>query len=232
MLKAIVFDFDGVIVDSEPIHCQAFLRVVRPLGVDFDYPTYVERYAGFDDREGLAAILNDAGLSREPERIAELIQRKAEALAAIVGEGVRPMDGAAAMIRACDKRWPLAIASGALRSDIDLMLPAVAHDLAARFDAFVTAEDVDRSKPHPATYRLAVERLDAALNRERAEPPLAPGDCLAIEDTPAGLASARDAGLRTLAVANTYPADQLDAADRIVETLAGLTADQLDAMFP
>lgn len=208
MIHAIVFDFDGVIVDSEPIHYKAFLKVVEPFGIDFDYGVYVERYAGFDDREGLRAILSDHNVGLDEAKMAELIESKARALAHIVAEGIKPMPGAVELVRACAEVWPIAICSGALRSDIELMLPAVAEGLLDQFRVVVTAEDVARSKPDPASYRIAAERLACEA-----------AGCVAIEDTPAGLASAADAGMRTLAVTHTYPRPQLDRADRVVDDL-------------
>lgn len=220
MLQAIVFDFDGVIVDSEPIHYAAFKAVFEPLGAQFDYGVYLERYAGFDDREGLAAILSDYNVGVDAAHMETLIESKAKALTDIVADGVKPMPGAAGLIRDCAACWPLAVCSGALRRDIDLMLPAIDEGLADCFRLYITAEDVARSKPDPASYRLAAERLgvDAAA-------------CLAIEDTAAGIASAAGAGLKTLAVTHTYPADVLADADRTVETLVDLNPETLRRWF-
>jgi len=219
MLEAVVFDFDGVIADSEPLHYRAFLDSVRPLGIDFDYAQYNRRYIGYDDRDGLRAICADHGMSLDDARLAELIDAKGRAFERAVGEGAAAVPGSVALIRQAAARWPIAISSGALRSDIAAVLPGLApgEDLTALFSAIVTADDVERSKPDPASYALAVERLA-----------LRPAGCLAIEDTPAGLQSARAAGLRTLAVATTHAAAQLaPMADRVVESLKDMDADRL-----
>ncbi len=221
MFQAIIFDFDGVIVDSEPLHYRAFMRVLEPLGWGFDYDRYLAKYVGFDDRDFYRELFAEHEQPLDADRLRELVTAKARAFKQVVGEGVRACDGAVAMIHACAGRWPLAICSGALRCDIDLVLPAIDDGLLAdRFTAIVTADDVARSKPDPACYLAAAERLG-----------MAPTACLAIEDTVTGLAAARAAGMATLAVATTYPVDLLADADRAVETLAHLTADQLRKWF-
>ncbi|MBI1371262.1 MAG: HAD-IA family hydrolase [Phycisphaera sp.] len=218
MLKAIVFDFDGVIVDSEPLHYRAFLEVLKPVGVSFDYGTYMRDYIGYDDRDAMRAFSSEFGFAMDDAKMASMIEDKAEAFERIVHEGIEPFAGVAELIEAAAAAMPIAICSGALRADIQAILPAIAGGrLTSRFHAMVTADDVEHSKPDPQSYALAAERLGVA-----------PGECLAIEDTPTGLQSARHAGLMTLAVANTYPADILTGhATRIVGSLEGLTVEQL-----
>jgi len=221
MIQGIVFDFDGVIVDTEPLHYRAFLAVLEPLGVRFDYETYVRRYIGFDDRDGVRAMAEEYGLELDDRELVGLIDAKTEAFERIVGEGVRAFAGVVELVEESAARMPIAICSGAVRSDIEAILPAIGGGgLADRFGAIVTADDVTQSKPDPQSYRLATERLG-----------LPPAACLAIEDTPPGLASARGAGLRTLGVANSYPLTTLNDADRAVESLEGVTVDRLQAWF-
>jgi beta-phosphoglucomutase len=221
MLRAMVFDFDGVIVDSEPLHHAAFVRVLfEPLGLDCDYDRYVQQYIGCDDRDAIRQAYAQAGRALDDAALSALIDRKAAAFAQVVAGGVAPIDGAVELIDAAAGRMPLAVASGALRSDIELILPAIADGrLADRFAAMVTADDVERSKPDPATYLLAARRLA-----------IEPARCLAIEDTPAGLAAARAAGMMTLAVATTHPPGQLEA-DRTVARPADVSVDQLVQWF-
>ena len=231
MLKAIVFDFDGVIVDSEPLHFRAVARVAESLGITFDYDYYVEHLIGYDDRDVgriLLARADGAGQEAGPEafegdevRVTEMKDRKAEVFEQIVREGVGPIDGALELIEEASQQMPIAIGSGATRADIDLILDTL--DLRGRFDPIVTANDVRRSKPDPETYARAVTRLAEShpnLN-------LLPGDCLAIEDTAAGLESARGAGLRTLGLTTSGPADRLRGAHRVVDSLAGISLENL-----
>lgn len=226
MLQAIVFDFDGVLVESEPLHYRAFSRVLRPLGADFDYDQYRRKYMGFDDREGLRTISADYGIALDARQLARLVARKAQALDQVLTEGVEPCPGSLELVRAAADHMPLALCSGALRRDIDAMCRALPENgILELFSAMVTADDVQRSKPDPQSYALAVERLG-----------LHPSHCLAIEDTPAGLASARAAGLRTLGLISSDASggaeDELRRlADHTVHTLADVTVCEMRQWF-
>lgn len=226
MLKAIIFDFDGVIVDSEPLHHRALAQVACQLGVALDYQTYVRNYIGYDDRDVFRLLLRESSRSTELASEAEVVrlcQEKAAAFVAVCANGVAMIPGALELIRALSDQYPLAIASGATRQDIDLVLAGL--DLADLFQVIVSADDVARSKPDPQTYSQAVRKL-AKIHTERN---LKPDQCLAIEDTVVGLASARDAGLITLGLASTGSASDLGDADWVVETLVGLTVEKLRA---
>lgn len=225
MLKAIVFDFDGVIVDSEPLHYRAFLRVARGFGLDFSYDEYVQRYIGFDDRDAFRAMLVDARVTGQTPDLALLCREKGDAFEEIVNQGVTSFPGVVEFIAHAADRLPVAIASGATRRDIDLVLAKL--DLADRFELIVSADQVSKSKPHPQTYRLAVE----GLAQRHAEAGLTAGSCLAIEDTAAGIESARGAGLWTLGVTTTGSAASLAQAHRVVAGLVGLNVPTLEAWF-
>lgn len=221
MLQAIVFDFDGVIVDSEPLHYRALLSVVEPLGVRFDYRRYLREYIGYDDRDFFLAVARDFNLRLDDSQLDLLILQKATAFEHIARQGVQALPGAVELITAAASAMPIALCSGALRRDIDVILPALdSGKIPAMFRTMVTAEQVARSKPDPESYRLAVKRLD-----------LPAAACLAIEDTPAGVASARGAGLRVLAVSQSVGPEPLAAADRVVPTLADVTLQKLHAWF-
>lgn len=230
MLKAVIFDFDGVIVDSEPLHYQAFLRVVEGLGIHFDYAHYLQRYVGFDDRDGFRAILAEAagtsiGPAADDDLIARLCQEKAQAFGSVVASGCQPLPGVLELIEETGRRMPIAIASGATRQDISPILDKLG--LGEQFNPVITADDVARSKPDPATYALAV----GGLAKRRPDLEIAPADCLAIEDTPAGIESARRAGVRTLGVATTYPAQALVMAHRVVGAIREVTVEKLDLWY-
>lgn len=227
MIKAIAFDFDGILADTEPIHYRAFLEVTRPFGCDFTYEAYLERYVGFDDRDALRAVLRDAGRAEAEDdaRIADLVARKGEAFERIVSEGVRTYDGTIEFVREAASKLPLALASGATRRDVDLVLAKLG--LAGLFDPVITADLVARSKPDPETYRLAAE----GLARRHPGLRIAPAECLAIEDTAAGIESAKAAGLATLGVATTLPASELRSADRVVASLKDLKVEDLLRWF-
>lgn len=226
MLKAVVWDFDGVIVDSEPTHYRAFAQVARQLDVQFSWEEYLDRYIGYDDRDVFRILLAESGKADQGSNdVSGLCAEKAEIFDQIVAQGIEPMPGALGLIDSAGRQIPLAISSGATRRDIDLILGTLG--LLDRFDTIVTADDVARSKPDPQSYAVAVR----GLAQRRPELELAPDNCLAIEDTAAGIQSARDAGLMTLGVAYTGPAELLHAAHRVVDTLEGLDIEQLQEWF-
>ncbi len=212
---AVIFDFDGVIADTEPLHHRAFCQVVAEAGLACDWDTYCAEYIGFDDRDLFRAAYQRAGLPLDDTALRRCIAEKAAAFIALTQTGVPTYAGIPEVIQAMSKRWPLAICSGALRSDIDPILDQL--NVQAAFTVRVTAEDVAASKPDPACYRLAVERVGEAM----AEAPI-PRRCLAIEDTPAGIAAAAGAGLTVWGITHTHPAAALSQADRVFDDLPAL----------
>jgi beta-phosphoglucomutase len=212
MVSAVIFDFDGVIVDSERLHLAAFNAVLEPRGQTISWPDYVKTHIGFDDRGVFNACFPTLG----KPGMADLIAEKAAAFQRLLGEGgAAALPGAVALIQHLSAKIPLAICSGALKEDIIPILGKLGIDTA--FDVIVTAEDTPVSKPDPAPYRLAKEKLGISRG-------------LAIEDTPAGIASAKGAGLKVLAVTNSYPAGLLPEADAVINSLEGLTLEKLNTL--
>lgn len=215
MMEAIAFDFDGVVVDAEPMHFRAFLQVGEPLGFTMDWQRYLRDLIGYDDRDAFRTILRELGQLVEDERVAELCVQKQKAMDRMIAEGVPMIPGARELIEAAHaESLPIAIASGATRRDITLILEGL--DLLDRFPQITSADDVEHSKPHPRTYQLAAERLG-----------IDPAHCLAIEDTPFGIQSARGAGMMTLGLATTGPAKNLHEAQRVIDDLTGVTPTKL-----
>jgi beta-phosphoglucomutase len=226
---AILFDFDGVLVDSERLHCETMAEAMAGEGPVFDWAFYRANLMGLDDRGAFARLLTRAGIEPAPEEIRRRIERKAALFARHAAEGRVPAyPGAAAFVRACAAAVPVGLCSGALRSDIDPVLASLG--IAECFAEMVTADDVERSKPDPASYRLCVQRL-AEHFPERG---IAPAGCIAIEDTTDGIASARGAGLVVLGVATNLPRAVLleaGAAD-VVDSLEGLEPAALSRLRP
>lgn len=212
MISAVIFDFDGIIVDSERLHWTAFNRVMEPLGKMISWPDYVQTYIGFDDRDTFRTAFPNIGKSE----LSALIEKKAAAFQELLeSDGAAALPGSVELIKHLSGNIPLAICSGALRSDILPILGSLG--VAGAFDEIVTADDTHISKPDPAPYQLAMKKLGVTGG-------------LAIEDTPAGIASAKGAGLNVLSVTNSYPAEALTRADAIVGSLEGLTLSKLDEM--
>jgi len=226
MLRAVVFDFDGIIVDSEPLHYRAFQKVLEPLGAGFSWAEYIERYMGFDDRDAFREAFKVSGIALSAERLAELIALKASLFHEVASEGVTAYSGVINLIKSISGTIPLAICSGALRSDIEPVLQMLS--LSDLFDCMITAEDVPASKPDPASYRLVVKKLQQMFPQNE----ITAAEAVAIEDTPAGITSAKGAGLRVVAVTNSYPLKELHSADSIVASLADMTLKDLSLLVP
>jgi beta-phosphoglucomutase len=223
VLQAIVFDFDGVIADSEPLHLRAFQLVLEEEGTTLTAREYFQRYLGYDDLGVFEAVAHDRGLPWNARHVAALVARKGIKLQELLQSGAVLFPGALDFIRRAAAAVPIGIASGALRHEIDeIVEPAGVAEL---FSVIVAAGDTPESKPSPAPYRLAFERL-----QERAGGALDPRRCVAIEDSRWGLESAQGAGLRCVGVTNSYPAHDLPGAELIVDGLKELTLPMLDEL--
>ncbi|HQU13887.1 MAG TPA: HAD family phosphatase, partial [Thermodesulfobacteriota bacterium] len=173
-----------------------------------------EAYMGFDDRDAFREAFRAKGIDLDDANLAKLVAAKSEAFLRGLRAGVTAYPGAVTLIETLSAAGtPLALCSGALRADIDPILARLG--VARRFDAIVSADDVRRSKPDPESYALAFRRLAETYSSSLT----VPGKSVAVEDTPAGIRSAKGAGLRVLAVTNSYGTGELAEADWIVESL-------------
>jgi beta-phosphoglucomutase len=222
-LRAAVFDFDGVIVDSEPLHFRALRDALRPEAVLITEEEYREIYLAYDDRGAIRLALEHHGERADPERMERIAAGKRAEFARAIPE-IPIFDGARELVLSLGAEVPLAIASGARREEIETILTGLG--LRDAFQAIVGAEDAERTKPDPAPYLEAARRLAART------PGLGPAECVAFEDSMAGIASALGAGMKVVGVANSHPAEKLRAAHRVVDTLAGLDAGSLRGLFP
>lgn len=229
MFRAILFDFNGVLVDDEPIHLELFQKVLAEEEIELTSESYYAHYLGFDDRGCFQAVLEAAGSPVSPDRVSRLIARKSSYYhARIRQQGFPTFPGAAELITSTAAAGlTLGVVSGALRDEVEGALEQLG--LRDRFKTLVTAEDVDAGKPDPEGYRRGLENLNAL-------PPLPmrlihPHEVIAIEDSPAGLAAAAACGMSTLGVAQTYPAAELENADQVVDSIAGLNLSKLRSLF-
>ncbi len=204
MTQAFLFDFNGVLVDDEHVHLEAFNAVLAPLDLQITDAAYAERYLGFDDRGAFEAVLRDAGRTFVAREIADLIEQKAAIYLQRACRGLRIFPGAVDAVRAAVERAPIAIVSGALRAEIELALDIMG--VRSCVPVVVAAEDVQVCKPDPEGYVQAVGRLRSLGH------PVEAGRAIAIEDSVAGIEAALAAGLRVWAVAHTYDRAQLEDA--------------------
>jgi len=214
---ATLFDFNGVLVDDEHLHHQCFNDVLVSRGLSaVSEALYNERYLGFDDRGAFSAMLSDAGAPFTESLIDALIAQKAVEYERRASSELRLFDGASAAVRAAASAGPVVIVSGALRSEIELGLAAL--DVRSSVAHIVAAEDVLRCKPDPEGYLLALGWLRAAY------PSVRRSDVIVIEDSLAGVDSARAAGLSVWAVEHSYSEKLLREhhAARVARTLSEL----------
>jgi len=222
-LRAAIFDFDGVLVDSEPLHFRALRDALAPEAITIDEQEYAREYLAYDDRGGIRTALERHGQPWDGERIETIALRKARLFQALL-PSVPWLPGARELVLGLERAGlPLAIASGALRAEIEAILSA--GGLRGAFRAVVGAEDVTSGKPHPEPYLRALAALAATATGLRAS------ECLVVEDSMPGIAAARAAGMTVVAVTNSYPAPRLSAAQLVVASLEGLSLERLERLF-
>jgi len=209
MHRAILFDFNGVIINDEPQHCEALIATLASYGYELDRAGYYREYLGFDDRECFRFTFARMGRRLDAGLMAEAIERKAALYERAIRSSMELVPGAAEFVRsAAAEGYRLAVVSGALRREIELVLEEA--DLRRHFEQVVAAEDVAACKPDPQGFHAA----RAALGID-------PVRCMVIEDSLPGLEAARRAGMRCTMLSTSHPAADLGAADLVWQDLSG-----------
>lgn len=210
-VRAVIFDFDGLLADTESLHMRTFLRVLNEEGIRLTAADIGSRFLGMHDRACFSIVFEEAGRTLPDAHRDALVGRKAryyeEGLA-----GVRLFPGARETIRGLSGRLPATIASGGRRAEIEILLDL--HRLRDHFPWIVTAEDVSHPKPHPECFLRALEGL-----RERGNSDLEPAHCVVFEDSVHGVEAAQRAGMRCVAVTNSCSRELLGAADLVLDSL-------------
>ena len=213
----VIFDMDGVLVDSYAAHWESWRQLGREVGFEMTEQQFVVTF-GRTSREVIAESWPD--LARSGEQIAALDRRKEDLFREILAADFPAMDGARELIDALAAAgFALALGSSGPPENVELVLEKLGRR--SRFMAIVTGTDVTRGKPDPQVFLLAAERIALPTRR-----------CLVIEDAPAGVAAAKAAGMKCLGLASTGrdPAE-LAAADRVVNSLRDVTADVISALL-
>jgi beta-phosphoglucomutase len=223
LIKAVLFDFNGVLIDDEAQHCESMQRVLADEGIPLTREQYYAQYLGLDDRTGFAEAYRRGNRTLTTELMEHLVERKSQIYLQLASSSLRMVPGAPQFVLEAAKRYRLGIVSGALRREIDHVLGQTG--LADRFEVVVSSDDAPRSKPDPAPYLAAHQ----ALNRTT---PIEPRECVVIEDSLHGLASARAAGMPCIMLATSHPAPKLEGrgAARVWGSLAGHSVGELDAL--
>jgi HAD superfamily hydrolase (TIGR01509 family) len=217
----LLLDYNGVLVDDEPLHGAAFFAVLAEEGLPLSREDYYAEYLGMDDRACFRLALNRDGRPIVPGDVGHLVERKRARYLALAEQGLPLVAGAAAFVREAARRWPVAVVSGATRREIALGLARAG--IADVVRAVVSCDDTPTSKPDPAGFRLALARLSAA----------APDPCRAAiaEDSLPGLAAARALGAGCLMLATTHPAATLAGADLVWTSFDGHHPAELEPLF-
>ena len=217
---ATLFDFDGVLVDSEPVHLAAFNDVLAPRGITISWSEYIERYFALDDAGVFRSVLSRGGRTLREEEVRMMVAAKAPRFMERFETSFRLFPGARELIARRLARGPVAIVSGALEPEIRFALGALGAADALAF--IVSAEQTPMSKPDPAPYLLAIARLREAGHGEGA---------VVVEDSVGGVLAAKRAGLRCVAVTHSCARGELEGAgaDAIVDHLDAVTDALLEA---
>ena len=223
MLRAIIFDFNGVIADDETPHVRCFSQALKEFGLSLspeeDYGTYL----GMDERTCTALLLTARDGHSDETVVREIQARKAELFRQhITGHKPPLFSGLVEFVTAAKPRYRLAIASGGRREQIDLALRET--PIQDDFEVIVSADDCPVGKPDPAIYRMTLGRMNALVPQDSL---VAPQECLVIEDSLAGIRSAHAACMFVLGLATTYPVDHLHEADLVLPSLAGVNPEDL-----
>jgi beta-phosphoglucomutase family hydrolase len=207
--RAVIFDMDGVIVDSEPLHKEAFHAVLDDLGYGRDLARLGLNFDDYIGRSDFVLWQDFVARHHPPQTMEELITLKRDLVVAMIRRQEPLFDGLPELVASLAPRWPLAVASGSERAVIDAVLEI--GDLRRHFGAVVSASEVTHGKPAPDIFLLAANRLGVP-----------PEDCVVIEDSKPGVAAGLAAGMQVIAVTNTHPADELAQAHHVVQHYAEL----------
>lgn len=218
MIRAILFDCNGIIADDEPIHLKLFQKVLKEEGIRLTRKEYFRKYLAMDDRSCFQDALQVHHRPCSKKIVQSLIQRKAAYYQETIKKELKIFSGVRSFVKAHRKDYVLAVISGALRHEIEWILEKAG--IRPDFSVIVSAEDVQRGKPDPQCYRTGW----GLLNRLKffRKNPLKPSECLAIEDSIHGVEAAHKAGMKCLAVTNSYSKNQLRKADAIAHSLEGI----------
>ncbi len=227
MLRAIIFDFDGVLVDSEPLIKRVTREMAAQEGWTITDEEYFREFLALDDRRIVEHLYRRHGRPIDVARRDELVRWKARVYMEAIRDGLPPPPGSIEFVRSVAAQFPLAIASGSLRAEVEYLL--IKLGLRPLFPVVVTAEDCDCSKPHPEIYQRALrglQQLDAFRKN-----PLLPAECLAIEDAPGGVDAAHAAEMKCLALTHSRAAHELRHADWVFKSFQEVDLPTIQAAF-
>lgn len=208
MIKAILMDFNGVIIDDEPVQMRAYQEILAGEGIELTEADYFGSL-GMDDRTFVAAAFKRAGKSVDSAGIDSITTAKSAKWREMVADELPLFDGIEDFVHKMSREFSLGIVSMAARHEIEFVLEKCGLD--KLFSTIVSAGDVSNCKPDPECFRIGFRQLDA-VRTSQGHLPMTHGECLVIEDSPPGVVAARNADLPALGVTNTVSAAELRAA--------------------
>lgn len=214
MIQAIFLDFNGVIIDDEPLQMAAYQDVLREQGIELTKSDYYDAL-GMDDKSFVRAAFVRAQITLTEELLKIVLEGKGVKHRKLIEAELPLFPGVVTFLKATARHYSLGVVSMAGSAEIQYVLERAR--LLSLFSVVVNAEDVQSCKPAPDCYRVGLERLNDKRQAEHLEP-LRASECLVIEDSPPGIESGREAGMRTLGITNTVSAEQLRAAGAEVVT--------------
>ena len=227
MLRAIIFDMDGVICDSEKLHMQAFQSILQEEGMVLTDNEYYTDYLAFDDRGCFTKVFAKNGRALDSEKLKALVQRKRRNFEEMMKDHLVIYPGVDSFIKKAADRYTIGLASGASRLEVEYVLKKA--KVRGMFTAIVSADDVQKGKPDPESFQSALKIINEW--RLKDTPEIKPAECLVIEDSLHGIAAAHAAGMRCCAVPTSYKKEQLGQADQIIDSFVGLELQQLERLF-
>jgi len=230
MIKAILFDFNGVIIDDEPLHMRAYQEILKSEGIDLTEEDYFASL-GMNDKAFIQATHARVDREISDVNLQKIMTEKTAKWRTFVEAEIPLFEGVENFVRKMEKEFALGIVSMARREEIEFVLEKV--DLKNCFSIIVSAEDVSNHKPNPECYRKGFTLLDAARTRRGGHHPIIQSECLVIEDSPQGIMAGRAAGLKTLGVTNTVSAERLReaGADSVSKNLNDWMPDAIRRVF-
>jgi HAD superfamily hydrolase (TIGR01509 family) len=229
MIQAIFFDFNGVIIDDERLQMAAYQEVLREHSIDLTEADYFGAL-GMDDKTFVRAAFARANQTLTDEVLSSVLAAKGVRHRKLIENDLPLFPGVVTFLKAASRSYPLGVVSMASLNEIDYALGRA--KLQSLFAVIVSGEDVNVCKPAPDCYRRALEKLNEQRRRED-QPPLSSRECLVVEDSPPGVESAKQAGMRTLGVTNTVSESALRTAGAEVVTpsIADWTVDAVRHVF-
>ena len=238
MLQAVIFDFDGVITDSEILHLRSFNQVLAQQDIKITVKDYYKNYLGLTDLDCFKLAADKSRLQLDDQAIKNLVKQKNrifEELAKTEGQIIEGVRDFLQMLK--EKNIPMAICSGSVLAEIELILEEAR--LRSFFEVIVSAEQVKKGKPNPQGFLLTLQKLNEgphfAKESQNGSPsknqnPILPSECIVIEDSHWGLEAAKAAGMHTIAVTNSYDADQLSLGEKVIAHLGQLSISDLQKL--